>query len=123
MVKYRFGHITTLNLLTGKNAKNNELFVAGMFIVKEKTRAEVYAGWILKTGEVYKDYRRASSLRALLKVFSLDGFVFDTFISRMGYKQSKAKLIGFIRSDDCFRILVSIYNSKTSDDKKLLVAL
>lgn len=119
--KYKLPHTLSIKMLSGGVNCVSVLFYNGLFKIKNYNKAMRDADKITKTGEFFKYYKNTSYANALLEIFEMDNFDYQTLIARM--KVQTERLTKQADKECYVHMIVGVYNHGTLKINKLSVIL
>jgi hypothetical protein len=111
--KYKLGHAINIMLLSDTETFYNQMlndFKIGGFKVKNLKKAEEVAEMLLTIKELYAGYKKRSFAVAFVKISTIPGFNFSTFIEKLRYQQKK--MVDCTNATHYIELLGEIYNYK-----------
>ena len=111
--KYKFGHLESLAMLTGKWFHSGDLsyaFKQGTFKITHYEQACRYADLICGIKQYYKGYNRRYFILALLKLFKNEDFSFDEFVHKLSLQPYS--LVDCVDVNQYIMVIEEIYNYK-----------
>lgn len=112
--KYKLGHAVNIMLLTNSDTFYNQMlgdFKVGNFKVTNLKKAEEMAEMLLSIKELYSGYKKRSFAIAFVKISSLPGFNFNTFIDKLTYQQKK--MVDCTNATHYIELMGEIYNYRS----------
>lgn len=119
-LKYKFGHLQSLSLLSSKidsNYSSSKAFSAGIYKIENYDYACDVAEKILSLKEFYKGIKRKSFVFAIINLLRNKNFDFDEFVQKLKLQQTS--LVDCSNQTQYISLIEDIYNFRRRDKVNL----